>query len=157
MGQIVLEIKNDFKPVKSFLSLKTRSLSSKPSAYLSHLWRMLRCADGLKLQFLVSELKNDLKSFLISRTSWRLQNFLCTVEPLYCGHALYATFSRNQLSQATVKLLHFEPLYSGHLSIADNFSVNQWYPVLRGFTVLRRKNYVILHLFLHRTTAPLII
>ena len=31
------------------------------------------------------------------------------------------TFSRNQLSQATIKLLYFEPLYCGHLFIADNF------------------------------------
>ena len=35
---------------------------------------------------------------------------------LYSGHLSIAdTFSRNQLSQATVKLLYFGPLYSGHL------------------------------------------
>ena len=56
---------------------------------------------------------------------------------LYSGHLSIAdTFSRNQLSQATVKLLYFEPLYSGHLSIADTFSENQWCPLLRGFTVV---------------------
>ena len=32
--------------------------------------------------------------------------------------------------------LCFEPLYSGHLSIANAFSENQWCPSLRGFTVI---------------------
>ena len=36
---------------------------------------------------------------------------------------------------AMVKLLCFEPLFSGHLSIADTFSENQWCPLFRGFTV----------------------
>ena len=34
-----------------------------------------------------------------------------------------------------VKPLYFEPLYSGHLYIADTFSEHQWCPLLRGFTV----------------------
>ena len=46
------------------------------------------------------------------------------------------TLSRNQLSQTTVRLLYFKLLYSGHLSIADTFSENQWCPSLRGFTVI---------------------
>ena len=45
------------------------------------------------------------------------------------------TLSRNQLIQATVKLLYFKPLNSGHLYIADTFSENQWCPLLRDFTV----------------------
>ena len=56
---------------------------------------------------------------------------------LYSGHLSTADiFSRNQLSQATVKPLYFKPLYSGHLSVADIFSGKQWCPLLRGFTVL---------------------
>ena len=55
---------------------------------------------------------------------------------LYSGHLSIAdTFSRNQLAQATVKLLYFEPLYSVHLFIADTFSENQRCPLLRGFIV----------------------
>ena len=50
-----------------------------------------------------------------------------TVEP--------PTFFRNQTSSAVVKLLYLKPLYSGHLSIADTLSENQWCPLLRGFTV----------------------
>ena len=34
------------------------------------------------------------------------------------------------------KPLHIEPLYSGHLSIADTFFENQCCPLLNGFTVL---------------------
>ena len=48
------------------------------------------------------------------------------------GSGLHAAY---QLSPAVVKPLYFEPLYSGHLSIADTFSENQWCPLLRGFTV----------------------
>ena len=50
-----------------------------------------------------------------------------TVEP--------PTFFRNQTSSAVVKLLYLKPLYSGHLSIADTLSENQWCPLLRGVTV----------------------
>ena len=45
------------------------------------------------------------------------------------------TFFRNQLSSAIVKLLCFEPLYSGHLSIGDILSENQWFQLSRGVTV----------------------
>ena len=66
---------------------------------------------------------------------------LSKADMLYSGHLSIAdTFSRNQSSQATVKLLYFGPLYSGHLSIADTFSENQWCPLLRGFTVYIAKH-----------------
>ena len=48
-----------------------------------------------------------------------------------------ATFSKNQLSTSMFNPLYFEPLYSGHLYVADTFSENQWCPLLRGFTVVR--------------------
>ena len=100
-----------------------------------------------------------------------IQGNLSIADMLYSGHISIAdTFSRNQLSQATVKLiyfgplcsghlpiadtlpknkfslamakpLYFEPLYSEHLSIADTFSENQWCPLLRGFTVVLHPNY----------------
>ena len=55
-----------------------------------------------------------------------IQGNLSIADMLYSGHISIAdTFSRNQLSQATVKLIYFEPIYSGHLSIADTFSENQ--------------------------------
>ena len=56
---------------------------------------------------------------------------------LYSGHRSIAdTFSRNQFFSAMVRPLCFEPLYSGHLFIADTFSENQLCPLLRGFTVV---------------------
>ena len=68
---------------------------------------------------------------------------LSIADMLYSGHLYIAdTFSRNQLSQTTVKHFYFEPLYSGHLSIADTFSENQWCPLLRGFTVVIRAIYL---------------
>ena len=78
----------------------------------------------------------------ISRLNKRgMQWNLSIADMLYSGHLFTAdTFSRDQLSQATVKFLYFEPLYSGHLSIADMFSENQWYPLLRGFTVRERSH-----------------
>ena len=55
-----------------------------------------------------------------------IQGNLSIADMLYSGHISIAdTFSRNQLSQATVKLIYFEPIYSGHLFIADTFSENQ--------------------------------
>ena len=45
-----------------------------------------------------------------------LQWNLSIASMLYSGHLSIAdTFSRNQLSEATVKLLYFEPLYNGHI------------------------------------------
>ena len=56
---------------------------------------------------------------------------------LYSGHLPIAdTIYRNQSSQATVKLLYFEPISSGYLSIADTFFENKWCPLLSGFTVV---------------------
>ena len=81
---------------------------------------------------------------------WHHSNFWCTVELLYSGDPFIAdTLSRNQLSQATVKLLYYKPLYSGHLSRAETFSENQWCPLLRGFTVVpntrpKTSNFIIL-------------
>ena len=37
-----------------------------------------------------------------------------------------------------VKHLYFEPLYSGHLYIAETFLENQWCQLLRGSTVDHR-------------------
>ena len=61
---------------------------------------------------------------------------LSIADMLYSGHLSIAdTFFRNQLSKATIQLLHFEPLYSGHLFVADTFSEHNWCPLLRGSIV----------------------
>ena len=72
--------------------------------------------------FYNTKAENERKYFQL----FSIQGNLSIADMLYSGHIFIAdTFSRNQVSQTTVKLIYFEPIYSGHLSIADTFSENQ--------------------------------
>ena len=110
--------------------------------------RKLQCKSIWKFKILINVISNLIFKFENFENHKFERNFeihlqwnLSIAEMLYSRHLSIAdTSSRNQLSQATVKLLYFEPLYSKHLSIGDKFSENQLCPLFEKFHCIWKTN-----------------